>query len=137
MRRADQGADGTADGGPQEGAADSRADSSFADTGPMSDSPFDASEGSTDSSTADTSVDSPPEASGPVSCATAGVLLCDDFENGLDTTKWPQVDQKNGTTVIDTSMAHRGTHALHMNSNAVSGGPLDIVAREVGAVSER
>jgi hypothetical protein len=121
--------DATSDGGASDGVADSRADSS-ADAAPGADAPFDAGDGSRDSSAGDASSDAPSDATdaatGPVACATAGVLLCDDFENGLDMTKWPQVDQTNGTTVVDTTMAHRGTHALHLTSNVVTAGPIDI-----------
>ncbi|HEY0250109.1 MAG TPA: hypothetical protein VGC41_01230, partial [Kofleriaceae bacterium] len=49
-------------------------------------------------------------------CAGANVALCEDFESGaLDTATWQTV----GTPpAIDTTMAARGTHALHVHLTA-------------------
>ncbi|MEO6418928.1 MAG: hypothetical protein ABIP39_05950, partial [Polyangiaceae bacterium] len=49
-------------------------------------------------------------------CATAGLLLCDDFESGtLDATTWTVT----GTApVIDTAHAARGSKALHITKTA-------------------
>jgi hypothetical protein len=56
----------------------------------------------------------------PVSCADAGVLLCEDFENGLDTVKWPSSDNTNATATIDGTQHHRGAYALHTQMPALS-----------------
>jgi hypothetical protein len=75
--------------------------------------------------------DAPPEAApvpeagpgpegGPGSCADAGVLLCEDFENGLDVVKWPDISTTNAATVVDTTLAHRGAHSLHTTAFAVA-----------------
>jgi len=48
-------------------------------------------------------------------CASAGVMLCDDFESGTLDPRWKIV----GTPpVIDTLQAARGSHALHVHLNA-------------------
>jgi hypothetical protein len=64
----------------------------------------------------------PDVVTGPVSCADAGVLLCEDFENGLDTTKWPSSDSVHATAVIDGTQHHRGAYALHANMPGLSTG---------------
>lgn len=61
----------------------------------------------------------PDVATGPVSCADAGVILCEDFENGLDTTKWQQMGNY-ATTVVDGTQHHRGSAALHASMPALT-----------------
>jgi hypothetical protein len=51
---------------------------------------------------------------GPSRCATAGTLLCEDFENGLDATTWSQLVTTDGTVTVDDVHAFRGTKALHV-----------------------
>jgi hypothetical protein len=56
---------------------------------------------------------------GPPTCAQAGVLLCEGFENGLDPqNKW-NPGATNGSVTVETTRAHRGSHSLHLHSNAV------------------
>jgi hypothetical protein len=57
---------------------------------------------------------------GPVSCTGAGVILCEDFEHGLDSNTWPTVNSTNASVVVDTSNAHRGTQSLHVTGFAVA-----------------
>lgn len=59
----------------------------------------------------------PDVVTGPVSCADAGVILCEDFENGLDPNKW-QSSSSYATPMVDTTQAHRGSYALHVNAPA-------------------
>jgi len=40
-------------------------------------------------------------------------VLCEDFENGIDTTTWT----KSGTQAIDATRAHRGTHSIKFSAN--------------------
>jgi hypothetical protein len=84
---------------------------------------MDASEGGTVGD-----VVQPDVVTGPVSCANAGVLLCEDFENGLDTTKWPTSSSLNATAVIDGTQHHRGANALHASMPALStdGGAVNV-----------
>jgi len=95
--------------------------------GPGGDASHDAAEAADADATMDASVDAPavdvvqPDVvTGPVSCATAGVFLCEDFENGLSPTKWPGGDSLNATAVVDTTQHHRGAYALHMTSPALT-----------------
>ena len=50
-------------------------------------------------------------------CATAGVALCEDFENGLDAAIWTTT--KNGDATIEVDAAHpaRGSKALHIKTD--------------------
>jgi hypothetical protein len=53
-------------------------------------------------------------------CASAGVLLCEDFENGLDSAVWTTLAKAgDGTAVIDDMHAFRGTKALHIKTTTV------------------
>jgi hypothetical protein len=53
-------------------------------------------------------------------CATAGVLLCEDFENGLDSAVWTTLAKPaDGTAAIDEMHAFRGTKALHIKTTTV------------------
>ena len=55
-----------------------------------------------------------------VTCPSASVLLCEDFENGLSSGTWQQ-QQMGGEVSIDT-MSHRGNHALHSHTDGVDSG---------------
>src|SRR5579884_2740159 len=94
------------------------------------DAGIDATDGSSATDAKPAADASPDVAAGPIACADAGVLLCEDFENGLDATKWVNGGNVNGTAVVDTTQAHRGTHALHSISNALPGdaGPVNVTA---------
>jgi hypothetical protein len=48
-------------------------------------------------------------------CATSGALLCESFENGLDSAVWTPLIDGTGTATIDDVHAFRGTKALHIN----------------------
>jgi hypothetical protein len=63
-------------------------------------------------------------------CADAGVLLCEDFENGLDTTKWPMTSSQYATAVVDGTQHHRGAFALHVNTPGLTtdGGAVNVAA---------
>jgi hypothetical protein len=52
--------------------------------------------------------------SGPSRCATAGVLLCESFENGLDTATWTAMTGVDETIGVDDSRAFRGSKSLHV-----------------------
>lgn len=98
--------------------------------GPSTDSrgPGDGSPDVTDGPTGADASDGGPAAdvaqpdvgTGPVSCADAGVLLCEDFENGLDTIKWPTTDMNSATVAVDGTQHHRGANALHANVPALT-----------------
>jgi hypothetical protein len=92
--------------------------------GPAGDASPDAAEGGSAVDANDggqaSDVVQPDVVTGPVSCANAGVLLCEDFENGLDTTKWPSSDNVNATVGIDGTQHHRGAYALHAHMPALS-----------------
>jgi hypothetical protein len=51
---------------------------------------------------------------GPSRCGTAGVLLCESFENGLDNATWSPLVTTDGTVTVDEQHAFRGTKALHV-----------------------
>jgi hypothetical protein len=53
--------------------------------------------------------------SGASRCGTAGVLLCESFENGLDAAIWTPLISGEGTATVDGLHAFRGTKALHIN----------------------
>lgn len=96
--------------------------------GPSSDSPGlgeaspDVDAGTADASDGEPSGDvvQPDVVIGPVSCADAGVILCEDFENGLDSLKWPVMDMNYATVVVDGTQHHRGANALHANMPALT-----------------
>jgi hypothetical protein len=52
-----------------------------------------------------------------------GFLLCDGFENGsLDTAIWSATNNDARQSIgVDNTAAHRGSYALHVHSNAVTG----------------
>lgn len=58
---------------------------------------------------------------GPSRCATAGVALCEDFENGLNASIWTTTQAGDGTVVVDALHAARGTKALHVKTTAGNG----------------
>ncbi|HEX8789742.1 MAG TPA: hypothetical protein VF765_02240 [Polyangiaceae bacterium] len=102
--------DMTADDGPSNDASeasDASPDVTDADMG------TDASEGGSSGD-----VVQPDVVTGPVSCSTASALLCEDFENGLDTNKW-QTSSSYATAVVDSTQHHRGASALHVNMPAL------------------
>jgi hypothetical protein len=51
----------------------------------------------------------------PSSCPGA-FILCEDFENGIDATKWKTTNP--GSVAIDATRANRGTHSLHFSDAA-------------------
>jgi hypothetical protein len=52
--------------------------------------------------------------SGASRCGTAGALLCESFENGLDATVWTPLISGEGTATVDDLHAFRGTKSLHI-----------------------
>ena len=52
--------------------------------------------------------------SGASRCATSGVLLCESFENGIDSAVWTPLTTVDGTVVVDDLHAARGSKALHV-----------------------
>jgi hypothetical protein len=54
-------------------------------------------------------------------CATAGVALCESFENGLDASLWTSTQSGDGTVIVDGTHAARGSKALHVKSTAGNG----------------
>lgn len=52
--------------------------------------------------------------SGPSRCATAGVLLCESFENGLDTATWKSQTGTDEMIGVDNLRAFRGSKSLHV-----------------------
>ena len=58
--------------------------------------------------------------SGASRCGTAGTLLCEGFENGLDSAVWTTLAKAgDGTVTIDDMHAFRGTKALHIKTTTV------------------
>ena len=53
---------------------------------------------------------------GPSRCATAGVALCEDFENGLDAALWTTTRSGDATIEIDAAHPARGSKALHIKT---------------------
>jgi len=49
-------------------------------------------------------------------CATAGVALCEDFENGLDTAIWTTTKSGDATIEVDAAHPARGSKALHIKT---------------------
>jgi hypothetical protein len=61
-------------------------------------------------------------------CANAGVLLCDDFEsNRIDPAIWTLDTWGSGSATIDSSLAARGSHSLHITEPS---GVSHVVLRE-------
>jgi hypothetical protein len=123
--------DGLTGGGGDGGATgDVTTDTNVKDEGGGGDGP--STEGAVaDASDAHTAVDAsdagspadvtqPDVAHGTGECADAGVLLCEDFENGLNTTKWPVTTMQLATAVVDGTQHHRGAYALHVNVPALT-----------------
>jgi len=52
--------------------------------------------------------------SGLSRCATAGTLLCESFEDGLDAATWTQLVDGAGTVTVDGTRAFRGGKSLHV-----------------------
>ncbi|HTQ44050.1 MAG TPA: hypothetical protein VMI75_14930 [Polyangiaceae bacterium] len=108
--------------------------------GPAADAPPDVADGGgpgMDASDGGTASDvvQPDVVTGPVSCADAGVVLCEDFENGLDSTKWPTTDNTNATVGIDGTEHHRGANALHVHAPALSSGSAVNVAGSINHIA--
>jgi hypothetical protein len=59
------------------------------------------------------------DAGAPVSC-TAGMLICDSFEQGLATIGWNR-GSLNGAIEADTTRAYRGTTSIHVHTNPIAG----------------
>jgi hypothetical protein len=53
--------------------------------------------------------------SGLSRCASAGTLLCESFEDGLDAAVWTQLISGEGTVTVDATRAFRGAKSLHVN----------------------
>jgi len=53
--------------------------------------------------------------SGLSRCASAGTLLCESFEDGLDAAVWTQLISGDGTVTVDGTRAFRGSKSLHVN----------------------
>jgi len=66
-------------------------------------------------------------------CPASGPWLCDDFEHGLDATKWSIMNQKGGTLGLtsqaqDAVHVHRGNASLHVSFQLPSATPeVDLV----------
>jgi hypothetical protein len=65
------------------------------------------------------------DAGGGSRCATAGLLLCDGFENGFNSAVWAKrIDRRDDggmpTVDVDTTRAYRGTHALHAHVDPIN-----------------
>jgi len=58
---------------------------------------------------------------GPSRCSTAGVKLCESFENGLDSTVWTTSKSGANTVAVDGTHAARGAKALHLTTAADMG----------------
>jgi hypothetical protein len=58
---------------------------------------------------------------GPSRCSTAGVALCESFENGLDSTLWMTSKTSANSVAVDSVHAARGTKALHLTTAADMG----------------
>jgi hypothetical protein len=58
---------------------------------------------------------------GPSRCASAGVALCEDFENGLNASIWTTTQSGDGTAVVDGMHAARGSKALHVKTATGAG----------------
>jgi hypothetical protein len=58
---------------------------------------------------------------GTEGCASSTALLCEDFENGFDSSKWTDIVQTGGTALIDgpPDPVHSGLHSLHLNGDPV------------------
>jgi hypothetical protein len=65
---------------------------------------------------------------GPSRCGSAGVALCESFEDGLDATIWSSTKTGDGTVTVDELHAARGSKALHVRT-ANGGGHAFITER--------
>ncbi len=93
------------------GAGDAPSDSP-ADT-PPSDAPPDAPQ------PGDSGPDGADADAGTHGCADAGVILCEDFEQPLNTAVWV-TSGSGGPGVRDTTRSHSGTTSLHLATNAIN-----------------
>ena len=89
-----------------------------------SDAPPDIADGGTAVDASDggaaSDVVQPDVVTGRGDCADGGVLLCEDFENGLSANTWQGGDKVNATAVVDTTQHHRGAYALHVSAPALT-----------------
>jgi hypothetical protein len=58
---------------------------------------------------------------GPSRCGTAGVALCESFENGLDTALWNATRSGDATLVVDDLRPARGGKSLHVKTATGNG----------------
>jgi hypothetical protein len=63
-------------------------------------------------------------------CATAGVQLCEDFENGLDAAVWTTRKVGDATVTVDDVHAARGTKALHIKTAAGGSGNFGYISEK-------
>jgi len=103
--------------------------------GPAGDAPHDVADGgptldASDGGTASDVVQPDVVTTGRGDCADGGVLLCEDFENGLSANTWQGGDMTNATAVVDTTQHHRGAYALHLSAPALTtdGSALNVAA---------
>lgn len=97
--------------------------------------PADDSDASTDASSTDRTADDRPSNDGgnasdavapdaldakpaPLSCADAGVLMCDDFEQGI-LPVWTTIAASTASATSDSARVHRGSRSLHLHVNAI------------------
>jgi hypothetical protein len=62
-------------------------------------------------------------------CAAGNFLLCEDFENGIDATKWGVSRPGGSTLMVDTVRPARGGRSLHLKHTGL-GGP-NIIQRKI------
>jgi hypothetical protein len=104
---------------PSEGAFDASTDVAAEIDGEASDAPSSPDAGDA-MQPSDAAPDAPPAADGGASlCATAGVVFCDGFENGLGA--WSTEMAMGGHLSVDTARFYRGTHSLHAHIDAING----------------
>ncbi len=98
----------------------------------------DAGGASSDASTNDarTDGDSNDTNDGPLRCDSAGVLVCDSFdEPAIDSTRW-EPELQSGAAAIDESRSYRGGRALHVTTER-GGGRAMLRARQRAALAGR
>jgi hypothetical protein len=70
-----------------------------------------------------------PASPAPSRCTATTGLLCDSFESGAPDPRWaPDVDA-HGSLAVDPSRAYRGTHSLHVHTDAIGPGQASLTSR--------
>jgi hypothetical protein len=72
-----------------------------------------------------------PAAPPPSRCSATTGLLCDGFESGSPDPRWSRSVDPQGSLAVDSTRAYRGTHSLHVHTDAIGAGAPSLTSRLV------